>query len=415
MEGMQDILQNEYGVKPVIQEMVRTDVCFPAIRLLVEHNMVVPAGSKDPDKPLKAFRLQVGDGEYCMAGRYLAIRDFYTIGFTELPRLIRVTQPTENANERPVTPSGGEGYGTDLDSVDLLKTPDKDGAGYETSPSPPPSFDPTPVEDTVDDEGGSISDTRIPDDSVSRDAPKFLSSPLKPSEYEKDTLVPRSIEWIRRASVEHHHRCHSKTNVAFSDRCPTTDGLEFERYCQEHSLADNDLPCRSVSHCSLLAMMKGSPLKPFRDIPRIVSLASVTGRNKSRNHDVDVLGVIESIDESTTKPAKLGTKRDIRILDPSVDEPVTLSVFVDPVNFHAKPGTFALFRHVTTHDWRRGNLCAYPARVLGKEWFIPNPWCEPLGIRNEAQRMQEWWEEHEVLKHVSPPRGRLGTETAREP
>ena len=154
--------------------------------------------------------------------------------------------------------------------------------------------------------------------------------------------------------------------------------------------------------------MAGSPLKPFRDSYKIVSLASVTGRNKSRNQYVNVLAVIESIDEFTTKPPKLGVKRDIRIIDPSVDESVTLSVFQDPVEFRATVGTTALFRHVTTHDWRRGNLCAYPARVQGKEWFIPNPSCEPIGLRDKTQRMQEWWEDHEaheVLKQLSFPGG----------
>ena len=205
----------------------------------------------------------------------------------------------------------------------------------------------------------------------------------------ESVALPRNPEWIRRASIEHHQRCHLNIELSQEERCPTTDDKLFQRYCEANPLANEGSPCESISHYSLFAIMQGSPLKPFRDVPCIIPLASVTGRHKSRNLDVDVLVVIESVDSSTTKPARMSLKRDIRVQDPSVDEPVTIGVFTDPVNFLPSVGTVALFRHVTTHDWRKGNLNAYPARVQGREWFIPNPEC--LGLRNEVRHVEEWW------------------------
>ena len=202
-------------------------------------------------------------------------------------------------------------------------------------------------------------------------------------------LVPRGNEWIARASEEHHQRCHQGIQIPEHHRCPPKDDMQFRRWNDEHPATGTEATCPSITNYALRAIMLNAPLKPFLDPPRIVPLASVTGRNKSRNQDVDVLVVVESIDVSTTKPARLPLKRDIRIKDPSVDDSVTLSIFMDPENFRSSIGTVALLRHVTTHDWRRGNLNAYPARVKDKEWFIPNPVC--LGLRESVQHMEQWW------------------------
>ena len=204
--------------------------------------------------------------------------------------------------------------------------------------------------------------------------------------------LPRCSEWIEIASLEHHLRCHTNQAVSEVQLCPAKDDEQFWQYYDGNPSTANERPCPSISHYALQAMMNNTPLRSFKDPPKPISLASVTGKNKSRNQDVDILAVIESIDASTTKPARLSLKRDIRIVDPSVDEPVTVSVFMDPVNFRSTVGTVALFRHVTTHDWRRGNLNAYPARVKGREWFIPMPSC--LGFDEDIRRLQRWWGDH---------------------
>ena len=207
-------------------------------------------------------------------------------------------------------------------------------------------------------------------------------------------ILPRDPEWISRATIEHHRRCHLNVHIAESERCPTRDGDAFRMFCERFPLPLDGQACVSKCKYSLFPIMDGVPLRPFSNLPRIVPLAAVTGKQKSRNQDVDILAVIAHVDDACTKPATMSLKRDIRVQDPSVDKAVTVSVFMDPVNFYPSVGTVALFRHVTTHDWRTGALNAYPARVKGREWFIPNPHC--LGLRQEAQDLEKWWHSSRV-------------------
>lgn len=104
------------------------------------------------------------------------------------------------------------------------------------------------------------------------------------------------------------------------------------------------------------------------------SLASVTGTNATRNKQVNILAMIEYVSSSTVKPTTAPLKRDVRIVDPSTEKKVTLSVFVDPVNFIPKPYDIMLFRDLTTHDFSGGNLNVYPKKCRGKEWYILNPY-----------------------------------------
>ena len=107
---------------------------------------------------------------------------------------------------------------------------------------------------------------------------------------------------------------------------------------------------------------------------QLSTLASVTGTNATRNKQVNILAMIEYVSGSTVKPTTAPLKRDVRIVDPSTDRRVTLSVFVDPVNFVPKKYDIILFRDLTTHDFSGGNLNVYPKKCKGKEWFVPNPY-----------------------------------------
>ena len=107
---------------------------------------------------------------------------------------------------------------------------------------------------------------------------------------------------------------------------------------------------------------------------QLSTLASVTGINATRNKQVNVLAMIEYVSSSTVKPTTAPLKRDVRIIDPSTDKKVTLSVFVDPVNFTPQQYDIMLFRDLTTHDFSGGNLNAYPKKCRGKEWCILNPY-----------------------------------------
>ena len=122
------------------------------------------------------------------------------------------------------------------------------------------------------------------------------------------------------------------------------------------------------------------PLVAFRGYPR-------------RNDIFDVFVVIQSVADAVIKRPRMPPKRDIRIVDPSTDKKVLLSVFVDPENFVPVVGTIALIRSVTTHEWEGGMLNIYPNQCEGKAWFLPNP--ESIaGCDVEAMRL--WWTRKEA-------------------
>ncbi|MCJ1263049.1 hypothetical protein MMC22_002919 [Lobaria immixta] len=129
-------------------------------------------------------------------------------------------------------------------------------------------------------------------------------------------------------------------------------------------------------------------LLPIKRALQLRSLESLTGAHASRNKVYDVFAVICSVDESVVKPATMPLKRDMRIMDPSTDKKVLVSVFVDPVRFHPHVGTVALLRSLTTHEWDRGMLNAYPQQCAGKAWFVP----DPVGVPGcDVPALKEWW------------------------
>lgn len=122
---------------------------------------------------------------------------------------------------------------------------------------------------------------------------------------------------------------------------------------------------------------------------RICTLDSLTGRNATRNKVHDVFAIVYSVQESVVKPPKnMPRKRDIRIVDPSTEKKVLVSVFVDPDNFKPTVGTVALFRNLTTHEWDSGMLNVYHDKCAGKAWFIKDP-VEVEGC--DVKVLREWW------------------------
>lgn len=134
-----------------------------------------------------------------------------------------------------------------------------------------------------------------------------------------------------------------------------------------------------------------SPLQTLVSIKRplcIRSLQSVTGVHASRNKVFDFFAVICSIEAQVVKPPMMPLKRDMRIVDPSTNKRVLVSVFVNPVGFKPSVGTIALFRSLTTHEWDRGMLNAYPQQCEGKNWFI----IDPIGIKGcDVPALRNWW------------------------
>ncbi len=154
------------------------------------------------------------------------------------------------------------------------------------------------------------------------------------------------------ARVKGHNDAKSRLFDEHSSSAPTPNTL----LTQQHSNEAGTSPERAAS-----------PLQ-------LSTLASVTGTNATRNKQVNILAMVEHVNSSTVKPTTAPLKRDLRIVDPSTDRKVILSVFVDPVNFIPKKYDIILFRDLTTHDFSGGNLNAYPKKCMGKDWYTLNPY-----------------------------------------
>lgn len=131
---------------------------------------------------------------------------------------------------------------------------------------------------------------------------------------------------------------------------------------------------------------KSQPLPIERSL-NIKPLATFRGYRR-RSDLYDVFVVIHSVGDSVIKRLRMPPKRDIRIVDPSTDKRVLLSVFVEPENFIPSVGTIALIRMVSTHEFEGGMLNIYPNHCEGKAWFLPNP----VGVEGcDVEAMRTWW------------------------
>ncbi len=63
-------LDLELAVKPVIAELVRTQVCFPNLKLLVERIDVVVVPGVDELSGNEAYKLMLSDGEVMIQGMF---------------------------------------------------------------------------------------------------------------------------------------------------------------------------------------------------------------------------------------------------------------------------------------------------------------------------------------------------------
>ena len=136
-----------------------------------------------------------------------------------------------------------------------------------------------------------------------------------------------------------------------------------------------------------------APLIPIKRPLNIVPLSKLRGCRRNQVHDVFV--VIESVGDEVVKPARMPSKRDLRVVDPSTEKKVLLCIFVDPERFKPAAGTIALIRSVTTHEWEGGMINIYPQQCNGKQWFIPNP----IGVQGcDVEGMRRWWAEKQAAE-----------------
>ena len=120
---------------------------------------------------------------------------------------------------------------------------------------------------------------------------------------------------------------------------------------------------------------------PIERALNIIPLARLRGYPR-RNDIYDVFVVVQAVGDEVIRRSRMPAKRDLRVVDPSTEKKVLLSVFIPVV------GTIALIRSVTTHEWDGGSINVYPKQCDGKHWFIK----DPIGVEGcDVNRMREWW------------------------
>lgn len=182
-------------------------------------------------------------------------------------------------------------------------------------------------------------------------------------------------------------------DLTASKKIDTLQSLDIPRKLEKTNSKYLPLPPSTAKplNASLATTATGSKgLLAIKRPLSICALDSLTGRNATRNKVHDVFAIVCSVQESVVKPPKnMPRKRDIRIMDPSTDKRVLVSVFVDPDNFQPAVGTVALFRNLTTHEWDSGMLNVYHDKCAGRAWFIKDP-VEVEGC--DVKALKEWWE-----------------------
>ncbi|KAF3199586.1 hypothetical protein TWF192_010707 [Orbilia oligospora] len=125
--------------------------------------------------------------------------------------------------------------------------------------------------------------------------------------------------------------------------------------------------------------------RPF-EITKLGDLFDKAPKNK-----VDILAIISRIDDKTITRS-IGVKRDMHLLDPTVERTVWLSVWVDPVLFKPAVGTLVLFRGLTVHKYDGRSLNAF-SDLAGTRWYIIEPTEDMVpGV----DKVKEWWRQKTV-------------------
>lgn len=372
-------------IKPIIRELVRTQVCFPNIRLLVDKISTVRVSSTSGSSNLEAYRMfltdrektiqavvkrrlhkwlttfDVREGSYIVLKEYelargkrlhgegdvfyLAVSDFYSIGeeqrYYPSDNLKNVSASAEEATLSPLDQISAKDE-DERNEVELFRRECSLTRGIPTAAH---------------------------QDLVSSKASSSWKSEMLDSEKRKrrSGLLDPNPDLLSLAS-----------KARKIGESPTAERTKGKGYDDAQSRSSDEHPNRASTSKPLLPRQDSiQALASPERVPsplQLSTLASVTGTKATRNKQVNILAMIEYVSNSTVKPTTAPLKRDVRIVDPSTDKKVTLSVFVDPVNFMPKEYDIMLFCNLTTHDFSGGNLNAYPKKCRGREWYILNPY-----------------------------------------
>ncbi|KAL8635681.1 MAG: hypothetical protein Q9228_006855, partial [Teloschistes exilis] len=386
LAGIETDLDLELSVKPVIQEMARTQVCFPNLKLLVDKIAIITLPDVDELSGNEAYKLTLTDGEktiqallkrrqyktiyyedvregsfvilkvYHLAqGKkvhgegyicYLVIEDFYSIGEDERYDV------APDAHQESVLEESDPG---DTETRNLASTSEKiDISGRKAHGSEPPA------------------QARPEDKPIQEDVEKHSQISIENVGKEKASPTPPTSQQRREAMKRKLDTALEEIDTNDTYRISKYRRLEETRAREAHAAAD-------ASAKAFVTRYESLPTTP---------LVAITGPDKRRNTHHDVLALIVSISPDIIKRPGMPPKRDLRIMDISTITKVSLSVFADAGKFNPATGTVALFKHLTAHDYDGGSLNAYAKDCKVPDWFIP----DPPGFENgEVAQLKDCW------------------------
>ncbi|MCJ1385996.1 hypothetical protein MMC17_009121 [Xylographa soralifera] len=410
-----DDATSEFALKPVIEELVRTGVYPPLLKLLVDKILIVPHVRKD-GKNSQAYRVWLSDGEKSIQAALLRdVHPYFIFGQIREGSFVQITK-YELARAKRLS---GEGTILHLLVNDLhtfghdgrLTPPTEDAhflkpkavatntaqrVSEASSNEHNISQETDPGENTLSNNESSDDDTvdLVPWYDEKKSATDSLSEKHAIPVYSKKRRRQESPSPLQPVSLNVKHPskfpCLSHEQPAtLKEHKHTTTPYPAEPVTSHHSLSN--FPPQSSPY-TLLPITRPLRLKP---------LSHITGPHATRNKVLDIFAVVHSVTSALVKctgmPDGIHYKRELRITDPSTPKLVMLSVFVAPEAFLPAVGTVALFRNVTTNRWDGGSLNAFGRDCGGREWFVPDPrdvpGCDVLGLRM-------WWLEKRVEEVV---------------
>ncbi|KAL8825617.1 MAG: hypothetical protein Q9170_007724 [Blastenia crenularia] len=361
--------------------MVRTQVCDPNLKLLVEKITIVTVPDVDELSGNEAYKLTLTDGEktiqalvkrriyktlynddvregsyvilkiYHLAyaekinGKgtvvYIVIEDFYSIGEDDRYDLDTIRENSPNIAEQDDLETENQALGfteATVNTSDGEKLPEGQATASQL-----------------------LQAEEVADENMMSGQSQKLASPTPPSSQQLREAFKR------------------KWDTAL-DEIDTNDTYRLSKYRKlEETRAREARESAAASAKAMVVRYESLPTTP---------LIALTGENKRRNTHHDVLALIISVSPGVIKRNGMPPKRDLRIMDISTIKKVSLSIFVNAENFQPEPGTVALFKHLKTHEFDGGSLNAYSKDCDGKDWFIP----DPPGFENgEVAQLKDCW------------------------
>lgn len=298
-------------------------------------------------------------------------------------------------DERPTSRSSAIGPKDDLDKTNEIETPSQIA---EEPPCGPPCSS----------SNKSGARKRKMEIALGEIDPNFASSPPKKAARVYESLKKDSLlEGAKKASSPQGRMSSSPrarqqeiTKIpVLSDK--TRSGETATVACSTSKpamIAHHTNPAQAIHAITSAPRISHHRLAPIERALNIIPLSKLRGYPR-RNDVYDVFVVVYSVGNEVIKRPRMPPKRDLRIVDPSTEKKVLLSIFVDPDKFMPVVGTAALIRSVTTHEWDGGMINVYPKQCEGKEWFMP----DPVGVQGcDVGRLREWWvkRQAEEAQHI---------------